>query len=656
MERFRNITIILLLAVALPASGAAVKSASVLLQEGLYAEETEGDLNAAIEVYERVLKEFPKNRPVAAKALLHIGLCYEKLGKQEAQKAYQRLIKEYADQLEPVTLARARLAAINPLDETQQTGPVMRELDIRNLYYIGNYGSWGACLSRDGSKLVYIKQENIFTNLISNLVVRNLVSGEEIPITDYETGEVLLPVFSPNGNEVVYAYTTKPGPDGKTLHIVSLETGQDRTLDYSGYPVDWSGDGRSILMQRLRKRPPFNKYYRILSVSEKGAEILELSLPKGSDMRFSPDGRYLSYAREGNLFLFDIGDQSEIQITEGSHGDVDPIWSSDGEGLLFRSQRRFDPMKDLCYISIVEGKARGEVRVIKPDFSGGSLYSLGDNGRLLYVRDLRESSICTVVIDPQTGQPTGKLLKLAVGGRPEWSPDGKQIAYVTDDVLHIMSSDGSNDNEIIKTHGHVFGTFVWAHDNHIYMNETIDGESGLYAISLSTKERRMLLEGAGQHLTYSPKTKQLAFTEKKQVFTVDLDGGNLRQVTSYDKGKYYPAFSPDGSQIAFESGPPGGIRALTVVSVEDGATKELFQGSTPKDRFFRSSWSSDGSKIAWASWLGIRIGQVSDSRYSMFTVKADGPHMPRWSPDGKKMLFWDSIDYYQLMIMENFLP
>jgi tetratricopeptide (TPR) repeat protein len=92
------------------------QSAGVLLQSGLYKEDVNGDLEAAIAIYERVLKEFPKDRPVAAKALLHIGSCYEKMGKQEAQKAYQRLIQEYADQLEPVTQARVRLSKLSSAD------------------------------------------------------------------------------------------------------------------------------------------------------------------------------------------------------------------------------------------------------------------------------------------------------------------------------------------------------------------------------------------------------------------------------------------------------------------------------------------------------------------------------------------------------------
>ncbi len=74
------------------------QSAEQLYQSGLYKEEVEGELEGAIEVYERIIKDFPENESTAAKALYHIGMCYEKLGKQEALKAYQRLIDEYPGQ------------------------------------------------------------------------------------------------------------------------------------------------------------------------------------------------------------------------------------------------------------------------------------------------------------------------------------------------------------------------------------------------------------------------------------------------------------------------------------------------------------------------------------------------------------------------------
>ena len=64
------------------------QTAGELFERALYIEEAKGDLQKAIELYKKILKQFPENREVAAMAQLHVGLCYEKLGLKEAQKAF----------------------------------------------------------------------------------------------------------------------------------------------------------------------------------------------------------------------------------------------------------------------------------------------------------------------------------------------------------------------------------------------------------------------------------------------------------------------------------------------------------------------------------------------------------------------------------------
>ena len=88
------------------------ESAKELFERALYLEETKGDLERAIEVYNRVVKEFPDERVTAANAQLHIGICFEKLGKTEAINAYQQVLNIYAVQAKQVAAARARLVAL----------------------------------------------------------------------------------------------------------------------------------------------------------------------------------------------------------------------------------------------------------------------------------------------------------------------------------------------------------------------------------------------------------------------------------------------------------------------------------------------------------------------------------------------------------------
>jgi tetratricopeptide (TPR) repeat protein len=106
------------------------QNAEQLFQSGIYKEEIEGELEKAIAIYEKILMDFPDNKTTAAKALYHIGLCYEKLGNQEAQKAYQRLIEEYPGQIQEVTLAKARLASLLKTVEAAPHEPTFRKIRI----------------------------------------------------------------------------------------------------------------------------------------------------------------------------------------------------------------------------------------------------------------------------------------------------------------------------------------------------------------------------------------------------------------------------------------------------------------------------------------------------------------------------------------------
>ena len=302
------------------------------------------------------------------------------------------------------------------------------------------------------------------------------------------------------------------------------------------------------------------------------------------------------------------------------------------------------------------------------------LISLSETGGLLFRRSHREEHVYVTPIDPKTGQPTGEPVKLAAGYWPMWSPDGKRIAYFSGWNLHVMSADGSNDQKIIGVSPFI-GTHAWAADSkHIYVAESsrVETEKGVYSISIATKERRpvYLDRDLVGHLSCSPDGTRLAFRRfhapsknKRAIFTVNVDGTNLKQLTSDKDGwVLYPAWSPDGKQIAFQSVVPGGgIKTLTAVSVDDGTSREIFRGKTPQDWFFEASWSPDGSKIVWNSRGEFRIGQVSDGSYERFKLNlglSPKPEFgtPRWSPDGSKMLFFTASNFQYLMLMENFLP
>jgi Tol biopolymer transport system component len=151
--------------------------------------------------------------------------------------------------------------------------------------------------------------------------------------------------------------------------------------------------------------------------------------------------------------------------------------------------------------------------------------------------------------------------------------------------------------------------------------------------------------------TWSPDGKQIAFARlgsNHNIFVMDADGANIRQVTTGPEEKLQQAWAPDGrSLIYLQYSGVGytGEMSIRTVSVDGGAGTLLTACECQCP-----TYSPDGSSIAYVSWVpegtdpGIRVPSV-------FLMDADGSgavnllphgmwgHRPRWLPDGSGILF-----------------
>ena len=123
------------------------------------------------------------------------------------------------------------------------------------------------------------------------------------------------------------------------------------------------------------------------------------------------------------------------------------------------------------------------------------------------------------------------------------------------------------------------------------------------------------------------------------IYSMDVNGDSLLQLTNHPASDEYPACSPDGRRVVFAS-ERGITRDLYVMDSDGNNVIRLTH-----DNFFetRASWSPDGTKIAFSSFCKINCDIV--------TVDADGNDLinltnhkwqdvrPSWSPDGSKMTF-----------------
>ena len=113
MKTIRRFSILFPVIFLLTTQVSFAQTAEELMPVAIQLEEVYGYPDKAIEVYKLIIEKYPDDKPVAARAYFRMGMCYEKLGLQEAQNAYKMVISHYADQDEMVKQARARLAALS---------------------------------------------------------------------------------------------------------------------------------------------------------------------------------------------------------------------------------------------------------------------------------------------------------------------------------------------------------------------------------------------------------------------------------------------------------------------------------------------------------------------------------------------------------------
>ena len=316
--------------------GGAAQSGNELFQKALVKERSEGELTEAIKLYQTILQEYGKDRKLAARALLQLGRCYERLGQADARKAYERLLREYADQVEPVEDARARLAALAAAGNFSRPPAIT----LRRVW-AGPEAETPGFPSPDGRYFT-------FTGASGNLVVRDLATGESRRLTrdsSTEGEEDAWGVISRDGKQVAYSRGTQ-------LRVVGFDGSNVRTL-VSGnkdvmeiYAQAWSADQGHILAV-ISKLDRSNQII-FVSVADGSIRVLKSLPPRtkatsGSTAiwaSLSPDGRYIVYdflSREdcaGTRHLSAFGGREHRQTAHSTSGrrlasGVDAGWHAD---------------------------------------------------------------------------------------------------------------------------------------------------------------------------------------------------------------------------------------------------------------------------------------------------------------------------------------
>jgi len=161
--------------------------------------------------------------------------CYDKLGKSEARAAYERVIREYADQRAPADEARARLA------ELSRAAPLGGGATARVVWAGDDVDSQGAP-SPDGRYLSHVERET------GQLAVRDLTTGKEMRLTEGD-GVALSSIIAGDGRQVAFVWLTMD--QLAELRIAQIGRPDTRVVyrnpdvNYAAL-LGWSKDGRHI--------------------------------------------------------------------------------------------------------------------------------------------------------------------------------------------------------------------------------------------------------------------------------------------------------------------------------------------------------------------------------------------------------------------------
>jgi len=659
-----------------------------LFKAAMNAELVDGDLKAAIEQYKKVA-ETP-DRALAAKALVRMAECYQKLGNSEGQKVYERILRDFQDQPESVAIARAHLG-----------GTSARPAEGVTLHAIPNSNVLAGAVSPDGRYFVFASWDD------GHLYVRDLRTGADRDLTQRDDFNIGISAISPDAALVAYQ-SYAGGCDGKrgglpALCLVSLAgkgvpasraiLESDEILEIA--PMAWSPDGRSIAVSlRRRDRTAQIGLVTLADGLLHGVQTVDWRGP--TRIFFSPSGQDLVF----DLAVSDDSDNRDIKMlaldgTQGVEGVTiveDPSrdfvmgWAPDGSQLLFASDR--GGSLGLWAQPFVGRRPQGLPRLLRGGLAGAWSLGVTKDGAMYFGASKNDRDIFVSTIDlaagKQIGQPMRPIRRFAgTNLMPEWSKDGKHLAYVSQRGLEPFNAGRmigirdmtTGDERELHPKLLYFGNISWSPDGSTLLTSGTDikGRTGIFTVDARTAAVSLVAEGVqGSDPHWSPDGKRVyyrnaATLQQGRNFNIverDLASGSERTVATGDFQVF--SISPDGSSLVAPVLPSSGGLGSRVVQIviATGEMRDVLNVAPAAEipPFIAPQWTPDGKGVLVRKRSPNELWLVPTTGAPPRKLDAD---VRNWSfgavgkfslhPDGQRIAFLSGSLSGEVMVLENFL-
>ena len=424
-----------------------------------------------------------------------------------------------------------------------------------------------------------------------------------------------------DGDEQVYVVPTSGG-EPRQLTFYPAKGPLPPRWGWDNQVFGWSKDSKRIIFRSLRDSWTL-PIARLYSVSIDGGPATPFPMPSAGSGDLSPGNDEIVYSPQSRdfrtekrygggqanqLYIFNLGSNTAKRITEGPRATRDAMWI--GDTIFFNSDR--DGHFNLYAYSVSNGRTTQittnrtwDLRWPSSDNESQIVYELNGELQVLDTRTKKSTPISIAVPDEGNARrpsrvsaanliesiglsPKGERAVFAARGDifsapiekgptrnltdssgahdkwPSWSPDGSQIAYISDksgeEEIYVVPQDGLKPAVQITQGGTAMRySPEWAPDGKRIAFSDKDGK--LYVVTLADRKIVEVADtprGQIRDYTWSPRGNFLTFSMVNQnlfqsVFVWSAADGQLRRLTDETFNSYNPTWDPQGNYLYFLS-------------------------------------------------------------------------------------------------------